>query len=322
MIGFAKGRRRRHRGLFWSAVVLATGLLVGGTIYAYAGYAATAGPDGAVKGFFAALQRGDAPAALAFGDVPAGPRTLLTRTVLREQTRIAPIQNVRITSVDRNGDTARVGVQYDLAFPGFNQLVSDSTTVRKQSGSWLLSASAVSVRVGLAQAIDRATLAGTAVSADPVLIFPGAIPVRFDTAYLQLDPNTRNVRLNSASQIDLGVGITTPGQDAVTAALMRALPACLRDVPAPAPSCPRPTTRAIPDSLHGTIVGTVQPSVTVAGGATGMIDVVARVTVKGTYRTLDFNNIAVVKTGTVTLPVHASAYATSPIQLAWADDAS
>ena len=50
----------RHRGLYWSAVLLALAALVGGSAFAYRAYEQTSGPDGAVKGYFAALSRSDA----------------------------------------------------------------------------------------------------------------------------------------------------------------------------------------------------------------------------------------------------------------------
>lgn len=318
----AEAHRRRHRGLFWSAVVVALALVVGGGAIAYRGYAATAGPDGAVRGYFAALQRGDAPAALAFGTVPRGPRTLLSRTVLREQLKLAGIHDVAITSVDRSGDTARVSVTYVLAFADQRQIIHDSVVVRRSGGSWRLERSVVVVQILLAQASDRATLAGTSLSADPVLMFPGAIPITFDTPYLQLDPGGRAVQMDTNGQDDLAVVVTSAGVNAVTQALAAALPACLAGAPTAAPDCPRPSPRAVPQSLRGATVGPLKPSIIVATGASGRIEVSAQATVRGTYRLLNFNNVAVTKSGTVTLPVRASAYATPPIRLAWSDDGS
>lgn len=315
-------RARRHRGLFWSAVLVALALLVGGAVVAYQGYAATSGPDGAVRGYFAALQRGDAPAALAFGTVPSGPRTLLSRTVLREQLDDAALRDIDVTAVQRDGDTARVSVNYVLAFSDLSQTIHDSVVVRRHGGSWRLANSAVSVQVELAQASDRATLAGRTIPAEPVLMFPGALPIRFDTSYLQLDQGSRVLQLNGGGQTDLAVVVTKAGQDAVAAALTRELPACLAGAPTAKPSCPRPGPRAVPDSLRGTMTGPVRPSISVANGSAGMIDVSAQITVRGSYQVLNFNNIAITKTGTVALPVRATAYATSPIQLAWTDDGS
>src|SRR4051812_31040755 len=103
-----------RRALYWIAVLVALAGLVGGAAYAYVAYRATSGPDGAVKGYFAALARSDAPAALAFGDVPAGPHELLTSAVLAEQQRIAPLHHVQILDVSRSGGAASVRYSYQL----------------------------------------------------------------------------------------------------------------------------------------------------------------------------------------------------------------
>ena len=50
------GRRRRHRALYWTCAALAVIALVGGTVVALVSYAATGGPAGAVRGYFAALR--------------------------------------------------------------------------------------------------------------------------------------------------------------------------------------------------------------------------------------------------------------------------
>lgn len=317
----ADGKPRRHRGLFWTAVAVAIALIIGGGIFAWTGYAATAGPDGAVRGYFAALQRGDAAAALAFGDIPAGPRTLLTKAVLDQQRDIAQIERVKIRSMQRSGDTARVQLSYVLAFGGgFTPQITDSTVVHHRHGAWKLDASAVAVTVQMAQAADRATLAGQAVAAGPVLLFPGALPIRFDTVYLQVDQASSIVQLNSPGQVNLAVDITPDGRKAVTAALTALLPGCLRGAPSAAPTCPRPSPRAVPGSLRGTLAGPVHPVIAVANGAAGLIDVTADVTVTGSYQLLNFNNIATTKTGRIVLPVHATTYATATVALTWADD--
>src|SRR3954454_11020099 len=103
---------------YWIAVVAAAALFGGGLALAYLGYAATSGPDGAVRGYYAALQRSDAPDALAFGSVPNGAHILLTGDVLAEQQRIAPMRGFSVVSTVQDGDRATVRVRYTLAFPG------------------------------------------------------------------------------------------------------------------------------------------------------------------------------------------------------------
>src|ERR1700759_646590 len=105
-----------RRASYWTAVVLALAALFGGSLYAYVAYRETAGPDGTVRGYFAALERGDASSALGFGDVPAGPTDLLTDEGLVQQQAIAPLQDVSIDAVAEHGSRASVQVSYQLRF--------------------------------------------------------------------------------------------------------------------------------------------------------------------------------------------------------------
>jgi hypothetical protein len=310
----------RHRGLYWAAVALALVALVGGAVVAYLSYAATSGPAGAVRGYFAALQRSDAAAALAFGDVPAGPHTYLTGEVLHVQQRMAPIHDVHIVATHRSGSTATVDVTYHLGFTDGQQVINDQVSVIRHGGSWRLAATAVSTELELTQAIDRARILGTAVPTGPVLLFPGAVPIQFDTAYLRLTPATSSVQLDGPSTTPLVVDVTVLGKTAVDSALLAAFKPCL--VVSTDLTCPLPTSRAVPGTLRGTLVGTLSKTTTtlVTAGAAGVIDVTARANVDGSYQALDFNDLPVAKHGTVVVPLHATAYAQAPLQLHWRDD--
>ncbi|MDP9094085.1 MAG: hypothetical protein M3N95_14435 [Actinomycetota bacterium] len=319
MGGSAAWRARRHRGLFWSAVALCLAALVAGSVVAYTAYVATSGPDGAVREYFAALQHGNAAAALGFGDVPAGDHALLTRDVLREQQKIAPIQAVRVAVASRASDRATVSVHYQLGFANGQQEITDTATVLRRGRSWRLAASAVAVQLHLLQASDRASIIGGPVPADPVLMFPGAIPIRFDSAYLQLSRATSSVPLTGPALTDVAVDITPQGRQAALTALAAALRPCLVGAPSADPRCPMPSQRAVPDSLHGTLVGGLGAgtSVTVGADASGVLDISATPRVRGSYQLLDFNNIAVTQSGTVSVPVRASAYAVAPLRVQW-----
>jgi hypothetical protein len=93
----------------------------------------------------------------------------------------------------------------------------------------------------------------------------------------------------------------------------------LAGAPAADPRCPLPSARGVPDSLRGALVGAFAPDakVTVGGEATGRIDVTGSVKVRGSYTELDFNDQAVHRSGTVSVPVVAGAYATPPLRLTW-----
>ena len=312
-------RTRRHRALYWTCVGLAVVALVAGGIVAYVGYAATGGPAGAVRGYFAALQRGDAAAALGYGDIPAGPRDYLTKAVLREQQRIAPISDVHVTATSRSGNTATVSVSYRLQFAAGTAQFGDQVAVRQRRGGWRLEAVAATTRLGLSQAEDRARILGTPVPAAAVLLFPGALPVTFDTPYLQLAAGTSTVQLQSPVDTPLTVEASPQGRAAMLTALHTAFTPCVTAAPTADPRCPLPTARGVPDTLRGTVVGTFAPDakVTVEPAATGRIDVSGHVQVRGSYQELDFNDLPVTRSGTVAVPVAATAYATPPLRLSW-----
>jgi hypothetical protein len=305
--------------LFWGAVGISLAALIAGAVVAYNAYTATSGPDGAVRGYFAALERGDAAAALGFGDVPAGDHALLTREVLREQLKIAPIQLVRVDVTNRTSDRATVTVRYQLGFANGPQEMQDTATVVHRNGSWRLLESAVPVQLHLLEASDRASIIGGAIPGDPVLMFPGAIPIRFDTPYLQLSQATSSVQLTGPTVNDLVVEITPQGRQAAQTALAAAFRPCLAGAPSADPRCPMPSQRAVPGSLHGTLTSGLGAgiSVTVASDSSGVLDISATPKVLGSYQLLNFNNLAVTQSGTVSVPIHASAYAVAPLHIAW-----
>jgi hypothetical protein len=272
-----------------------------------------------VRGYFAALERGDAAAALGFGDVPAGDHSLLTREVLREQLKIAPIQLDRVTVMTRTSDRATVSVHYQLGFGNGRLTISDTATVVHRNGSWRLAASAVPAQLHLVEASDRASIIGGAIPGNPVLMFPGAIPIRFDTPYLQLAQGTNSVPLGGPTVNDLVVEITPEGRQAAQAALTAAFRPCLAGAPSADPRCPMPSQRAVPGSLHGTLASGLGAGITVTVGpdSSGVLDLSATPKVLGSYQLLNFNNIAVTQSGTVAVPIQATAYAVAPLRIEW-----
>ncbi len=313
----------RHRGLFWVAVLAALVAFVGGGAFAYVTYAATAGPDGAVKGYFAALARGNAPAALGFGDLPAGPHELLTSTVLRAQRKIAPIRHVRIAGTQRSGDTAKVTVAYDLDFADSTQHVSDDIAVRRHKGSWRLERTAATTELQLQQASDRATVLGGAVPEGTVLVFPGALPITFDTPYLRLAPTTRSVDLDAHDTMDLSVQVTAEGRRATEAAVVAALRNCLSGGARADPRCPVPSSRAVPGTVRASVrAADVRQvaSVKLAATSRGLITISGQLSIRAHYTALDFENQPIARTGVVTLPLRATAYATAPTTVTWTED--
>jgi hypothetical protein len=314
---------RRHRGWFWAAVLAALIAFVGGGAFAYVTYAATAGPDGAVKGYFAALARGNAPAALGFGDLPPGPHELLTSTVLRAQRKLAPIRHVRIVATQQSGDIAKVTVEYDLDFADSTQHVSDDIAVRRQKGSWRLERTAATTELQLRQARDRATILGGPVPDGTVLVFPGALPITFDTPYLRLAPSARSVDLSAHDATDLSVQVTAAGRRATQAAVVAALRNCLTGGARPDPRCPVPSSRTVPGTVRASVRAADVRAITslkLAATSRGLVTITGQLRVRAHYTALDFENQPVARTGVVTLPLRATAYATAPTTITWTEE--
>jgi hypothetical protein len=291
-------------------------LLAGGVVVGVRGYAKTAGVDGAVRGYFAALARGDAADALAFGDIPAGPHTLLTATVLAEQQRIAPLRNVALTSVQRSRNTAAVGVTYTLVFASRSVAVSGILRLHRGSSGWRLDRVAVPTELDLSTARERQSIVGAGIPSGRTLMFPGAVPVRLDTPYLQLDPDQDYVGLDPLGQTSIDIEVSPAGRSAALAAVRTNLRRCLAG-PAD-PTCPLPDERYVPGSVRGTLSGDLHDvSVELASDPVGTLRVFGRATVSGAYERLDFRNRRIAGRGRVELAVNAVGYAVSPLTLRW-----
>lgn len=308
----------RHPRLFWSAVVVAALLLGGGVLIAALGYADTSGPDGAVRGYYAALARSDAPSALAFGVVPDGPHTLLTSTVLREQQRIAPLRDFSITATHRSGKRATVAVGYTLAFAGDYRHVTDTVPVREIGGTWRLARAAAKTQLQLTRAADRATIVGAAIPAGSVLVFPGALPIRFDSPYLRLDPADAAVDFSAATTTQATPELSDAGTKAVTAAVAAALRTCLGGADDRDHRCPQPGERFVPGSIHGKVVGGLDGlSIDVGSDDSGRLTINGEARVDAGYQRLTFRGRVVPGHQEFSLPLQASAYAVDPLTITW-----
>lgn len=307
-----------RRRWYWLGVLAAIGLLVAGTVVAVAGYTATQGPDGVVRGYFDALAGSDAATALAYGTVPAGPHSLLTDAVLREQNRIAPLSDVAVRGTSRRGDHATVTVRYTLGFPKHPQTVSVQVGVHRAGDSWRLDAVAVSTQLQLSGAQQRASILGGPVPEETALLFPGAVPIRFDTPYLELDPDRGRVTFGAQPSTLVLVRVSDAGRQAVMSWLTEALRACLTS--GADPGCPQPDERYVPGTLRGALAGSPSDSLTVAvdGGLQGWLLVGGTQPVQATsYQRLDFENRPVTGHGRVSLQVSARAYPVPPLRVVW-----
>jgi hypothetical protein len=307
-----------RRAIFWLAFAVALVALFAGSLYAYVAYRETAGPDGTVRGYFAALERGDAAAALGFGLLPDGRTDLLTDQVLAEQLMVAPMRGATVESVHESGDRAEVGYRYVLHFPDGDRRYSGVLRLVDHGDGWRLASAAVPVRLDVEQALDRLNFAGTvAPQGQRMLMFPGALPVRFDTPYLQLDPATRAVRFGGGRGLAVRIEPTRTADRLLTARLRSRLSACVRSGSSSL-ACPQPSPRTIPGSLRGRLLS-VKCTYQVTSEAAGSIAISGSAFFQGSYRTLDYENVARTHRGRVTLSVDATAYAVRPLVVAFSD---
>ncbi len=306
---------RRHRGVFWAAVLTSLVAVVAGVFVAVTTYVSATAPDTIATNYFRALSRGDAAAALAYGDVPAGPRTYLTGGVLRAALDVASISDVSALSVDRIGNKANVTVQYRLGFRGNQKAVTDTVLLNRHGSSWRLGATAASVQIMAKVAGHRLTLAGSALPAGSVLMFPGALPLSVDTPNLQVDEEVLHV--TDKPSRTLRPRLSKAGTQAVQAAVVSAVRACLGTNPSP--SCPVPTdARVVPGTVHGTLTGDLGHELTIrVTGPDGLLDVSGSVAVRGSFQRLDFDNLPAAKSGTTDLAIRAHCYAANPSKLVW-----
>jgi len=310
----------RHRGLFWAGVLCAVVLVVAGGAVAWFAYRQTDGPDGAVRGYFEAIARDDAAAALGYGTVPHGATPYLTDAVLKQQSAIAPMSGIGITDVTQHGRTAEVGYTYRLDFADGPQQVKGTLRTSEHGTRWRLDTVAAHVGLQLAQAQNRAALATTPIPVDPVWLFPGAIPIRFDSPDLELAASTDDVRLSDVGTISLRAQVAPAAKERLTRQLTAMLHTCVTSTSlAQTADCPLPDDRYVPGSLHGTIARTSVDGLgyNVALDAGGELTVGGHVTFHGTYDVLDFQDVVHHRSGALSIPVQAQASLAKDLQLSW-----
>jgi len=304
---------RRRRVALWVTAGALVVVVGAGTAVAVTSYFATPGPAQVVRSYFAALARDDARTALSYGPVPAGDRSYLTADVLRDQLDVGGISAVRAARVS----AGEVAVHYEIG----GRAVDDRVPVIHEHGRWRLRASAINNAVSLAAAGDRATFAGTALPDGSVLMFPGALPIRFDTAVLSVLPTAGIARFTpTADPAALAVQVSESGQQTVAHAVTSALTACVTSAD-PSPLCPVPAgahVRAVPASLHGSLTQAPTVTTTVAPQPDGRLLITGSAAVDGSYQSLDYDNLPSEKRGQFDVVFSAYAYATAPGDFVWA----
>jgi hypothetical protein len=315
---------RRRRPIRALVGVLAAAALVGGSAVAVMTAIRVAPATDVVEQYFAALRAGDAPAALSYGETPAGDRSFLTSAALRVQNQLAAIGSVQVDPATVTGRTARVPVTYTLtpaAAPTRPSIQTTDVALHRRGRGWALDRTAAVVRVLPVGAGRRATLAGAAVPVQPVALFPGVVPVRYDTSLIEQQLNSGNLTLTSTAPVKVGAQLSESGRSTVEAAVRKAFTACLaRPTAAASRSCPlTPTTagRLVPGSLRGSLRRSTFDVTPALRDADGLVRTSGSFFVDGRYRTLDYDNLASTYTGTAEVNFVATVYATTPGTVRW-----
>jgi hypothetical protein len=305
-----------RRRLAFLGVLVGAASLVAGIVVAAFGLTASSGPAVVVRSYFAALARADAQQALAYGDLPAGPHELLTDKVLAEQIRIAPLRDVTVTATAQDGNSARVGVRYTMGFADGPITTSATMTLHRSSDEWRLDRAAIGAEIVPSTAAERLSVLGGTLPHARVLLFPGALPVRVDTSYLELVPAFDYVSFGSPSTLQPAVRVSEQGETAVRAAVRASLQRCLGGPPDPA--CPLPSERYVPGSVRGRIVVASDGLVDLdQNNPAGLLHYAGKPTISGHWRRLDYHNVARRQAGQVLLDVRASGYAVDPLRMHW-----
>jgi hypothetical protein len=305
-----------YQHVFWFAVLFATALALGGTAVAVGAYTADGQPATVVRAYFAALRRGDAAGALGYGTVPSGPSGLLAPAVLAAQNSIGPIQDVVVRGVRQAGDRAQVFVTYTVDLRSGLTTVTDVVPVERHGHGWRLVRSAVRVSIRPGGGSALASVAGSAVPAGEFPMFPGAVPVRYDSPNLELAAPSRLVRFADGGSLPVDAMVSPAGRAAIEPAVRSALTACLAGKSAAQVLCPVPDAAAgVPGTLRGRLTGAPSLSFQVDSTA-GVITVHGSAPVVGTYQQLDDNDIASTET-VLSTSLSADVVATAPGAVRW-----
>jgi hypothetical protein len=149
-----------------------------------------------------------------------------------------------------------------------------------------------------------------------VPMFPGAVPISYDSPDLELAAASRVVRFADSGVLSVEAAVSTAGRAAIAAGVRVALTACLAGRSVVQALCPTPDAVAgVPGSLRGRLTGPVTLSFQV-DLPDGVITVHGSAPVVGTYQQLDENNIPSMETVRST-GLSADVAATTPGTLRW-----
>jgi hypothetical protein len=314
-----RSRTRRLSPARTGVALVAVLALIGGIAFAVTALTQVTSPRSTVAEYFAALRRADAPAALSLGPRLNGDTRLLTSVVLRQQQQLGPISDITVGGTAENGSRATVAVSYRVggAAPTTR---NETVALHRKGNGWELDRSSSLVSAHLLNAAHRATLAGLPVPSTPMHVFPGVLPLRFDTAALQMDPKVPTLTLSADVNLNVRVELSAAGRSTLAAQLDSAVAACLRNPPTPCP-LQATDTRTVPGSLRGTV--TARPSAGPpqlkfsAGDADGLVTVSGTFQADAQWTVLNFENQPQQKHGTVSVDYCAQLYVSKPAAIVW-----
>jgi hypothetical protein len=259
--------------------------------------------------YFAALAAGDAATALALAE-PAAAAPYLTETVLRQQLAIAQIVDLVVKSTQQDGRNATVQVSYRLDFGQTSSRVLDAVDLVRSGSSWRLVRAGVDLRLSAPGAgANQLTFAGRKLPPGPIRLFPGALPVGTDNQAVQPSGQPLIRLVDEGQHTTLAVSLSPAAQQSLARSLDAALRACLagtsRDPHCPRPDAPRP----IPGSLRATELpdDANPPSMVLSTQTEGLVVLTGHVSLRGSWRTWDFNNQPVPHSGLTSVDLHARA---------------
>jgi hypothetical protein len=198
----------------------------------------------AVKGYLAALARGDAETALSYGDDQPASKDFLTDDVLKKQIAKWPITNVRILNDDSSAASIGLGQVHVAAT--FGDKVSDATLRTKRNNKrWYLESAAIKVQPSPGGSVNGAdktlTLFGKPIGGNTSYVFPGYVDVASSDPYLGVTakPLLLDSLTSYAPWIQAEYALNDAGTKAVTDALASAFASCQSsNALNPPPPCP------------------------------------------------------------------------------------
>jgi hypothetical protein len=238
----AKSRKGLLLGLAAAVVVaVVVGVVLVVTVGGSDDPTGAATPADAVTGYLDALARGDAEAALSYGQLAPASTELLTDEILQQQIDKWPISDVTIVSTENTGAIARVHVTAK-----FGDQVSDATLNVQRSDGWKLRQAALKLDNGAAatptlKALQTITVFGESTD-QPRYVFPGWID--FGSSNANLAVQAKPVLLQQLA-VEANVPIATTditlsdsANEALQKALTDALGACTNSNLLAPPGCP------------------------------------------------------------------------------------